>query len=85
MGKQVSAVTGSMKAYSTRPNVRVGSSSSLMKWYNLNRAVLVSNTANGNNYSTTTKSTALMKNGFINKFGNNVNIYKYSMKVIPFN
>ena len=40
---------------------------------------------NGNNYSTTTKSTALIKNGFINKFGNNVNIYYNSMKVIPFN
>ena len=85
MGKSVSVVTGSMSLYSTRPNVRVGSSSSLQKWYNLNRAVLVSNTMNGNNYSTTTKSTALIKNGFINKFGNNVNIYYNSMKVIPFN
>lgn len=85
MGKQVSGVTGSMRLYSTRPNARTGSSSSLASNYLLNRALVVSNTTYGNNFSTTNNSTSLLKNGFINKFGNNVQIFILSTKVIPFN
>ena len=65
MGKQVSAVTGSMRLYSTRPNARIGSSSSLASNYFLNRAVIIIKSNNNSNYITSNKSTSLLKNGII--------------------
>ena len=86
MGKRVSAVTGSMSLYSTRPNVRLGTSKSLLKDYRLNRSVLVTNypLSSVNNY-TINKSTGLLKNGFVNKVGNYQTLVIDSIKILKLN
>lgn len=86
MGKQVSVVTGSMSLYSTRPNVRLGSSSSFASGYLLNRALVVTNRQSVNIKGLTiNKSTGLMKNGFINKVGNYQYVTANSIKSIKLN
>ena len=83
MGKSISAVTRNMSLYSTRPNVRLGTSQSLQKSWFLNRALVVTNrTPYDTQILTSNKSTSLMKNGFVNKVGNYQNVKSISVKTL---